>query len=213
MPTFSSQALDYTAADALLEGMLANHDGDIPLPSLLIVYVPGDLDRARDNLDLSLNGTRYGLTDAEGQPVIAAQLTPGGVCLMGRFVNQYRILTALPRRPQDYDFRMAFSPDLDLSAAEIAAGATFPTNQVVIPDFGADPAYWFIGVPDDTGDITSWSQQGGFDNFGVYVRVPGTIDDPDGVPYKWWSSRFPVPAPASPGATGCSARNTRRIAP
>ena len=196
MPTFSAGQLTYDGANHRITGDLTNFDEMPPLPSLIVMIVPGDVDRQTDALRVTLNLRDFALLDVLGNAVSANQLTPGCAHLVLRASTGYRLLDPLPVRPSDWVLRAAASDDQMLSEAQVAAGtaALVGRRTVILP---ADPtpdappphggSYAWLGVPVGVPDLTNIFL-GGHAQFGGFTRHVPSVNDPNGVPYKWWRS-------------------------
>ena len=190
MPTFSAGALTYDGAANEITGDLTNFAAMPPLPSLIVAIMPADIDRQAEDLRMTLNLRDFALLSVLGDPVAARDLTPGCAHLILRASTGYRLLDPLGVRPQDWVIRSAWSDgDRVLTEAEIAAGTagTAGDTGLTVADSSVQNAYIGFGVPDTTPDITRIFYFNSSRTH-LFQRVAGTVNDPNGAPYKWWVS-------------------------
>ena len=97
-------------------------------------------------------------------------------------------------------YGVAISTDTVLTEAEVAAGNSQTYAFLNVPTWPAgQQRYVFVGVPDDRRDITGINvptTEEPEDFFArVFERVPGTVNNADGVPIKWWRTMVAYDTP------------------
>ena len=97
-------------------------------------------------------------------------------------------------------YHVAISEDTTLTEAEVAAGNSQTYTFVDVPTWpDTETRYVFVGVPDDRPDIiginvaTAEEPEDFFTR--VFERVPGTVNDANGVPVKWWRTTLAYDSP------------------
>lgn len=81
-------------------------------------------------------------------------------------------------------FKVAISEDINLTAAEIAAGNEGTNPTMSVPTWETGRRYIFFGVHEDSDNITNLLAGTHIPVFQGFQRVAGLIDG-----YKWWRSR------------------------
>ena len=183
MPVYLNTGATYTAAQ---NRITLTGAADPPVPSLFFAFVPNDVGHKSNALTIAAGSVEELLHDPAGDDVSARRLSPGALIGILRLAASFRLSEHPPTRPVDYAIRSAASEDDTLTTDEIGAGtASVPPSRIArTPDYSGN-RYVFVGVPDETADITS-VLSANIENLHVMQRVPGTVDDPDGVAYKWW---------------------------
>ena len=91
---------------------------------------------------------------------------------------------------QTHNRYFAYSTDNTFTTAEFTSsttGSTSTTEELALPSSIASSPYIAFAVPNDTGDITSITPAGGFNELPEFERVAGTITI-SGAAYKVWRS-------------------------
>ena len=194
MPTYLAGSPTYDQANNRL---VVTGYPEAHISSMWFLILPAVLGRKPDTLRLQVGTSEEDLTDLRNNVVNASMLTPRAIIAILRYAGSFRLTEELPPRPKDYVTRVAVSADKVLSSAEIVAGgaSAIDSTDLTSPTW-TGKSYVFIGVPDDTPDISSIAiLPGNFNQISSFSRIAGTINDPSGVPYKWWVSFDALNAP------------------
>ena len=107
----------------------------------------------------------------------------------------------IPPVTNDPWYGIAISTDNVLTEAEVAAGNSATFGFVFVPTWPVgEQRVVFIGVPDDRRDVTGINvptTEEPADFFTrVFERVPGTVNNADGTPIKWWRTKIAYDQPS-----------------
>ena len=186
----------FDPATSTLTGTQVGFEGDPPDPSLIVSVMPSDLPHGSTGITATIGGVTLPLRDAVGEPITASQLTPSRLHVMCRTSTAFQIMEPLGKRPQDFLVRYAASANRTLTEAEVAAGTTSSTGQITVESDFPDRGFHFFGVPDAVPDLGYIGEPGSGVFGGVnlledqFERVSGTVNDPNGVAYKWWRRSY-----------------------
>ena len=117
-----------------------------------------------------------------------------------QLVSITKIGDDVPPTQNPRKYYVAISEDGTLTEAEVAAGNSQTYTFVTVPTWSSsETRFIFLGVPDDRRDIISINvstTEESEDFFvRVFERVPGTVDDADGIPVKWWRTKIAYDSP------------------